>query len=914
MACNPLITDPFDFPRRPHNRPGLPRIAYRIGRYADFVEAMTRGIDLAPELAAWTHRDPDDPGIALLQGAAILGDILTLYQEHYANEAFLRTAHWRESVAELVRLTGYRLAPGIGGRATLAFVVRGTAPVVIRAGFPVKADLADLPIPADFETDAELTAWLHLGRFNLYRQRHYGSVILGGQAQFELASADGATDSIALEAVELKKGDRLLLLPEDDGAEEIVIVDKIERSRGRVIITLAGNLIREWPSPCHAYRLGRSFRHFGAAAPLQYVETDTAASPFPITTATDTKFTRKLGDATPLEAAYSPVAPQAFPLDQEVSDLAAGRTVIVTGKVTNLVSKVSRAQQVGQLEVRRIRANIEVKSTLNGDGSPFSVSRRVTAVQGTGLRWGNLSSPVTSLHLDGELAPSWTTVSSADIRTLRLHENKGPALTLRPVSDPSNAAFTNALYFYGTSTQAQALAGQRLYLSHADGRSAELVCTNAAADFPIPSPNAPQMWALSFDRAPLPFTRADFDEESPTVTVFGNLVDASQGKSEREAVLGNGDHRQRFQTFPIPKDPLTYFVSAGTIPPQVPELEIWVNGRLWTRVDTFFGRGPKEEIYIVREDAEGRTFVQFGDGESGARLPSGVKNVKAIYRSGSSARGPVKPGATPSVSERPPQFDKVTLAGIVSGGADAESQECARVAAPGKVQSLGRLVSIRDYEIETLAIPGVVTATASWDLHAGVPAVVLRVLLEAGREAEFSKVRAAIAEAQRCRGPDRFALVIEQALLRYVFADVSYARDPTYPQLEVEAALRAALGVAGETTNQSQAQGAGLLGAPRMQRTGLFGLHARRLGDPEYASRIEGRLQNLVGILWCKVTALGLFPAPAPGAISDPSTLVLPPAPRPSASTLPCAPHELLQLADQHLTLTAIAEPTGECA
>ena len=60
MACNPLITDPFVFPRRADNRPGLSRIAYRIGRYADFVEAMTRSIDAATELSAWTHRDADE--------------------------------------------------------------------------------------------------------------------------------------------------------------------------------------------------------------------------------------------------------------------------------------------------------------------------------------------------------------------------------------------------------------------------------------------------------------------------------------------------------------------------------------------------------------------------------------------------------------------------------------------------------------------------------------------------------------------------------------------------------------------------------------------------------------------------------------------------------------------------------------
>jgi len=167
MPCDPLITDDFDFPRRAANRPALPRIGYRIGRYEDFVEAMRRSIDAAVPLSAWTHREPDDHAIALLQGAAIVGDILSFYQEHYANEAYLRTAAWRESVADLVRLTGYRLAPGLGGRATFAFELRGTQSVTIREGFPVKADLQDVADPAEFQTEAELIAYPQLGRFNL---------------------------------------------------------------------------------------------------------------------------------------------------------------------------------------------------------------------------------------------------------------------------------------------------------------------------------------------------------------------------------------------------------------------------------------------------------------------------------------------------------------------------------------------------------------------------------------------------------------------------------------------------------------------------------------------------------------------------------------------------------------------------
>ncbi len=61
------------------------------------------------------------------------------------------------------------------------------------------------------------------------------------------------------------------------------------------------------------------------------------------------------------------------------------------------------------------------------------------------------------------------------------------------------------------------------------------------------------MWPLSFDRTPAAFSKIDFDEAAPTVTVFGNLVDASQGKAERDAVLGNGDRRQSWQTFPLPE-------------------------------------------------------------------------------------------------------------------------------------------------------------------------------------------------------------------------------------------------------------------------------------------------------------------------------------------------------------------------
>ena len=94
------------------------------------------------------------------------------------------------------------------------------------------------------------------------------------------------------------------------------------------------------------------------------------------------------------------------------------------------------------------------------------------------------------------------------------------------------------------------------------------------------------------------------------------------------------------------------------------------------------------------------------------------------------------------------------------------------------------------------------------------------------------------------------------------------------------------------------------------RRAGQVVQRARRLGQREYASTIEGRLQNVAGILWCKVTALGRFAA----GVTDPATLLLPPSPRP-LHDLSCPPRELLQIAPAHLTLNSVAEPSaGECA
>src|SRR5215213_416508 len=208
--CRNDCAAPLRFPRRLFNRPGLSRIDYRIGAYADIREFLLRNLDRDATLGEWTHRGADDPGIALLEGASILGDILTFYQELYANEAYLRTAQWRESISDLVRLLGYRLSPGLGGHALFAFEVKGDQPVVIPPAFPLKAEVEGSPAPVDFETaqtnsNQPTLAYPWLSKFNLYRPLETPD-ISSATNEFYIQAPGQLT---AAEPVVLKAGERL---------------------------------------------------------------------------------------------------------------------------------------------------------------------------------------------------------------------------------------------------------------------------------------------------------------------------------------------------------------------------------------------------------------------------------------------------------------------------------------------------------------------------------------------------------------------------------------------------------------------------------------------------------------------------------------------------------------------------------
>jgi hypothetical protein len=329
MSCEHDCPAPPVFPKPIYNRAGLERIDYRIGTYADLRAHLLDALDKAPALAAWTHRGADDPGIALLEGAAIVGDILTYYQSLYANEAYLRTAQWRESIVDLVRLLGYRLASGVGGEALFALALRASAkPVTVPKGFGLKAQVGTGDKPAEFEAAQSLTAHAHLSRFHLYRPRKAAQTIAVGQNTLEIRKVDNKDDAAHVHAFKLKSGDRILLVPASVGAKtEIMVVDKVETVLDRVIITFKGKFTVAHGTEVTAYRIKRSFRHFGHNSPAFVTSvSDSVVSQDP------TSYSRNIfGYDAGTASVYSALSHTEMPLDQKVDDLAPGAKLVCQG-------------------------------------------------------------------------------------------------------------------------------------------------------------------------------------------------------------------------------------------------------------------------------------------------------------------------------------------------------------------------------------------------------------------------------------------------------------------------------------------------------------------------------------------------------------------------------------------------------
>lgn len=315
-----------------------------------------------------------------------------------------------------------------------------------------------------------------------------------------------------------------------------------------------------------------------------------------------------------------------------------------------------------------------------------------------------------------------------------------------------------------------------------------------------------------------------------TLTVYANVTKATHGET-REEVLGSGDGSKEWQQFTLKQAPLT-FLAAPTPDGATSTLLVRVNDILWQEADNHFTLNPTDRAYVPRTDNEDKTTVIFGDGEHGARLPTGAENVTAVYRSGIGRPGNVRAEQIKLLASRPLGVKGVINPLAATGGADREDRDQARRNAPLAVMALDRLVSVQDYADFARTFAGIGKARAT-SLTDGRQEIVY--LTIAGADdipiAESSDLyRNLHAALQRAGDPHQpFEIAVRELLVLVIVGRVRI--HPDYLWEKVSAAVRSALLEA-------------------------FSFESRTLGQDALLSEVISVMQHVPGVTYVDVDVL----------------------------------------------------------
>jgi hypothetical protein len=319
-----------------------------------------------------------------------------------------------------------------------------------------------------------------------------------------------------------------------------------------------------------------------------------------------------------------------------------------------------------------------------------------------------------------------------------------------------------------------------------------------------------------------------------TVTMHGNLVKATHGETRTET-LGSGDASKAFQSFELKQTPLTY-IPAPTPAGAESTLEVYVNDVRWHEADHLNDLGVAERGFVTRTGDQGKTRVVFGNGTTGARLPTGLENLRAVYRSGIGKAGNLNARQISQLAARPLGVKGVINPLRSSGGSDREDRDTARENAPRTVTALDRLVSVSDYADFARTFAGIGKAVSTTISDGRREWVHLTI---AGAEDipidENSDLYRNLRQALRDFGePNRaVAVQVREALLVVIGARVRIR--PGYLWEKVAEAVRAEL----------------------LDR---FGFARRALGQDLVASEIVAVIQAVEGVAWVDLDTLGGLP------------------------------------------------------
>lgn len=769
------------------NRPGLGALSYRVGTWASFLETMQArlsGGDV-PELERFTTRDPADPSMALLDAWAVLGDVLTFYQERIANEGYLRTATERRSVLELARLIGYRLRPGVAASVFLAFTIDKDAPPV---QLPAWVGANSVPGPGEqmqtFETSHALEARAEWGALRPARTRPQTTTTIRDRGRLYLQGTSTG----------LRANDPLLIDVGDGSAPRVVWIRSVEARDDRTVVELASpaqalaSADEPPPAPLAAAAVNQRDRSMlsPVVEALKRPPSVPPASPARLRRSAEQSlavgadnFPRLLAAVDPrlqgslhrslanLPAAESPLrvfalrttaAPFGHSAPLRIESVTEGvprfaewqiddpmgtgdggdggdRDVPVIGAVPPAAAPASHHLPGtvfldNDYDIAPDTWVVIEQPTTTGTrvlvDRPRSVSHRSLAAYGLSGKTVQID-----LHSTSWINPPYAPDSFTTVRSTRVFVGSEELALADAPAEPrlgGDRVELDTVYPDLEPGRWLVVAGERTDVVDAEGQriggipAAELVMLASASQLVAEEPGARTRTAITFAE-PLAYTY-----ELDTVTIHGNVVHATHGETRQEA-LGGGDASQALQVFPLKQPPVTY-VAAPTASGAESTLEVRVNDLLWHEAPALADLGPDDRQYLTRTDDDDAISVVFGDGVRGARLPTGQNNVRATYRNGIGSGGNVKAGQISLLANKPLGVREVVNPIRASGGADKDTLEAGRRNAPVAVRALDRLVSVQDYADFARTFAGVGKAAAArlagagrWTVHVTIAGV-----------------------------------------------------------------------------------------------------------------------------------------------------------------------------------------------
>jgi hypothetical protein len=754
-ACGCCAGTSVEVPVGKENRPGLPALAYRVGTHPKFLASLLARLSTRdfPGLARLTTRPqpqradrsfvPEDWTLGMLDAFATLADVITFYSERIANEAFLRTAVERRSVRDLARLVGYEIAPGVAASTSLAFTLAVPRvspapmpqPILIPIGTRVQSVPGPEEIPQTFETIEAITArpeWNDL-RPELFRRQR----VKDGQRSAWLVGI----------STQLQPGDRLLFVGEeresDPDSENWQAVEirsiELDALRNLTYVAWVGALDSfhvEQDAKCFALRQRAALFGHNAIDPnllsLSHL-TDPQRAELVTKLENSTLLqwvgfaTFRLGTTIDLDAVYPKVTEGSWVVFETETSLELSRVKSPQQQVTD--AKFGISAKVSRLILDKAASLDRRGTVVRLQSEPLELAARplLFPVYGDRLVLGKPDRSLQSgqpLAISGKRARLRVVQSGDDVTFLDDAERQGilgesfivlapprsDDLVLEPeVLDDVTGLTANLIWQLmdhdGRPIRVEASAGAVEVVPA--GADDELVRELAEIeDNPVAVEHTAESTRLELSAA---LTQC-YDRHS--LHINANVAAATNGERVSE-VLGSGDAAYPNQRFALRQSPLTY-VPAPTDQGRESTLELQVNDLRWKQVPSLYGRGPTDRVYALRQTEEGPTIVQFGDGVEGARLPTGLNNLRATYRKGIGLIGNVRGGTLTTLLARPLGVEAAINPEPAVGGEDPESLDAARRNAPNTVLTLDRVVSATDYADYARAFAGISKASAIW--------------------------------------------------------------------------------------------------------------------------------------------------------------------------------------------------------